>query len=210
MRSRPAAKAVIACLLVLAMSVRAEDALQASEAEGQNSTAVAPSPSAPEAAEPPSPSPAAPVIDEPPASNPVVGGGDTPASPEHVVPPLTVPPADAERFPLNETDPYTDSEDLYGPLNDDEFENINIAAFQPSHFLTFLVEAGGSEEFYLDGVDSPGELVRGNFFITEGGNHRLHFRVRVFDDAVLPIPRCGGSQLHARCVDHVTFRRGSL
>ena len=71
-------------------------------------------------------------------------------------------------------------EDYYGDRgNDDYFGDVNIPAFQPSHFLTFVLQPNEVQTFYQTTTDEDvGQLAQGNYFVLNGGDLSIDFKVR--------------------------------
>ena len=167
-------------LLVLSGCVAAEDAAPAVNsttivAAPANATADSPLPAA---AESPAASPA-PAATE--AAVPLHEANNTTrelekeehaaSEPEHL------PPAD-------HTPSEGDAAEPYGTINDDEFQDVEIAAFQPSHFLTFVLQQRSEERFYVESATETGSFkqkVTGNFFVTNGGDLLVDFQVMDWD-----------------------------
>jgi hypothetical protein len=150
-----------------------------------SSASIAPSPDAP------SPSPVlgqaqavAASPDAVPEPSPVASEVPSPATSPAASPAAVPPQPDVDL--LSEQEHETENHETkpegsepYGPIDDDEFEHVNIAAFQPSHFLTFNLKPGSEESFYVD-VHKDVELglpLQGNFFVTNGGDMKVNFEV---------------------------------
>ncbi len=70
-------------------------------------------------------------------------------------------------------------DDYYGDRgNDDYFGDVNIPAFQPSHFLTFTLQPNEVQTFYQHtGDEDISQLAQGNYFVLNGGDLTIDFKV---------------------------------
>jgi hypothetical protein len=197
----PASFLLVTCLLCMVAPIAtAEEQPVAPE----NPPAVAPSPAAQEA---PQESPSAPAVPSPDAPSPAPAPEQPQAvvaSPEAVPDPSPAASVDPSPAPAPAASPEAvpaqpdadlllseehaagtgagkpEGSEPYGAIDDDEFEHVNIAAFQPSHFLTFNLRPASEETFYVD-VHKDVELglpLQGNFFVTNGGDMKVNFEVR--------------------------------